>query len=310
MWGGMLTATNPSSAVAVHCAANGTLELLMPGPRVGLPPILLVTLLLACGTELAPPDQLPCEIRGTLTPGVTRSGFLGEANCDFQSDVAPGLATTRDRWTIRVHPGTVYVVTARYLPRAGRDPWSGKLLGYLATEIDTLLHTGYWGTSGTPSGEQLHEMLLASPLSRVMLVHLERATAGDSGNYRLEARRCPILHLEPETTYSEVSVGPECSLWTAGTPGMARFFDYPSDSGVLRVITVTPDDPNVGVHFAWASHPPLNFACWYAAGSCDLGTGGVAPFTFRPEPVDGITAGMIFTLGLQTTATLRVDSAP
>jgi hypothetical protein len=282
----------------------------MPGPGPGLISILCLSLLASCGTELAPPDRPPCESRGTLTPGAPRTGFLGEANCDFQSDVAPALATTRDRWTIQVHPGTVYVVTARYLPPADGDPWSGRLLGYLTDGGDTLLHTGYWGSAGTPTGERLHEMLLASTVERVMLVHLERASATDSGRYRLEARRCPILHLEPDATYPDVVVGPECPLWTAGLPGLARFFDYPSDAEAARMITVTPNDPNVAVHFAWASRPPLNFACWYTAGSCDLGTGGAVRFTFRPEPVDGITAWMIFTLGPPTTATLRVDSAP
>src|SRR5688572_2006285 len=219
MWGGMLTATKPSSAVAVHCAAIGAPESSMAGPRTHLIAILYLALLAACGTELAPPDRPPCESRGTLSPGVTGAGFLGEANCDFQSDVTPGLATTRDRWTIRVHPGTVYVVTARYLPPAGGDPWSGRLLGYLTDGGDTLLHTGYWGSAGTPSGERLHEMLLASPADRVMLVHLERASATDSGSYRVEARRCPILRLEPEATYTEITVGSECPLWTAGLPG-------------------------------------------------------------------------------------------
>src|SRR5687768_10888266 len=99
MWGGMLTAANRSPAVAVHWAAIGDPESRMgPLSRYSTTPILLLALLAACGTEVAPVEQPPCDSRGTLIPGASRTGFLGEANCSFQSDISPGLATNRDRW--------------------------------------------------------------------------------------------------------------------------------------------------------------------------------------------------------------------
>lgn len=269
-------------------------------------PILLL-LLGACGAEVAPKDQLPCSSRGTLTPGVTRSGYLGEANCPFRSDITPSLATNRDRWTILLHPDTVYVISARYLVPAGGLGWAGRLLAYSVEGGDTLLRTGFWGTAATPEGELLHEMLLASATDREVIVHLERASPSDSGAYRLEARRCPILHLTPEVPSPSLTLDAGCPLWTAGTPGRARFFDYPSDSGVVRDVQVTPAEGGaVALHYAWAARPPFDFACWYAGGHCDLGTGGTAPFGIRPYPVDGITAAVIFTLGPATEFRLTV----
>lgn len=283
----------------------------MAAPFGRITSILLLTLLTACGTEVAPKDQPPCEIRGTLRPGVTRQGYLGEANCTFQSDITPGLATNRDRWTIQLHPDTVYVISARYLVPASGLAWRGRLLAYTPVAGDTLLRTGFWGTAGTPEGDLLHEMLLASTTDREVIVHLERASASDSGVYRLEARRCPILHLVPGVTTPALALGEGCPLWTAGTPGRARFFDYPSDSGVVREIQVTPTEGGtVALYYAWAARPPFDFACWYAGGHCDLGTGGNGPFAIRPWPIDGITAGVIFSLGPATDFRLTVALVP
>jgi hypothetical protein len=310
MWGGILTATNLSSAVAAHCAVIGDPESPVGPIRSRLTLCLLLILVASCASDLAPREQPPCDSRGTLVPGTTREGYLGEANCPIQSDVSPGLPTNRDRWTLQLHPDTVYVVSARYLVPAGGARWSGRLLGYAVAGGDTLLRTGYWGTSGTANGELLHEMLLASTTDRALIVHLERATATDSGRYQLDVRRCPVLHLDPGTTSLTIALDGSCLLWTAGAPGRARFFDYPSDSAVVRDITVTPNDPAVSIYYAWASRPPLNFACWYAAGSCDLGTGGTTIFTVRPFPVDGITAGVLFTLGASTSVTVGVAAVP
>jgi hypothetical protein len=274
------------------------------------PLLLLIGLLTACGSDLATIEGSPCASRGSLTPGTTRSGYLGEASCAALSDVVPGLATTRDRWTLQLHPDTLYIVSARYLASAPAAQWSGRLLGYAPDGGDTLLETGYWGSGGTSAGDRIQEMLLASTVDRPVIVQVERATPADSGSYRLEAHRCSITPLTPGVTSDTLPLDDACVLWSAGTPGRARFFAYPSDSGVAREVTVTQVGGSVPIHYAWAAKPPFNFACWYSGGSCDLGSGGSGPFTIRPLAVDGMTAGVIFTTGSKTGVKLRVDLTP
>jgi hypothetical protein len=152
-------------------------------------------------------------------------------------------------------------------------------------------------------------MLLASSVARPVIVHLERATRTDSGRYRLEARPCPIVPLTADVTTPALPLDDACVLWSAGTPGRARFFRYASDSGVAREVTVTQSD-TVPLYYAWAAKPPFNFACWYAGGSCDLGGGGKGTFTIQPLSVTGVTAGAIFSTGSRTNVTLRVKVAP
>jgi hypothetical protein len=274
------------------------------------PLFLLIALLTACGEDLAPLEEPPCQIRGTLTPGATRTGYLGEASCPFGSDAIPGLLTNRDRWALQLHPDTMYIIRARYLGSAPTTYWSGRLLGYAPDEGDTLLVTGYWGSGGTVAGDRIQEMLLATTVDRPMIVHLERATPADSGSYRLEAQRCSITPLNPGVTSDTLPLDDACVLWSTGTPGRARFFAYRGDSGVAREVTVTQTGGEVPIHYAWAAKPPFNFACWYAGGSCDLGSGGKGTFTLRPLAVDGMTAGIIFTTGSRTSVQLRVDVTP
>jgi hypothetical protein len=273
------------------------------------PLLLLFALLTACGADLATVEEPPCDSRGTLAPGTERSGSLGEANCASLSDVIPGLETNRDRWTLQLHPDTVYVVEARYLASSRTGPWWGRLLGYTAEGGDTLLRTGYWGSGGTANGDHLQEMLLASASARPVIVHVERATRADSGRYRLEARPCHIVPLTDGVTTPVLPIDDACVLWSAGAPGRARFYSYASDSGVTREVTVTPSD-SVPLYYAWAAKPPFNFACWYAGGSCDLGGGGKGTFTVQPLSVNGVTAGAIFSTSSKTNVTLRVKIAP
>ena len=272
--------------------------------------LLLLALLAACNAESGPADLAPCDLRGALTPGTTAHGFLGAASCPAPSDAVPGLVTARARWTLRVHPDTLYVVSARYLLPPSGAHWAGRLLEYMVEGNDTLLRSGYWGTAGTAAGDLLQEMLVASPVDRTVLIHLERAAPSDSGAYQLEVRRCTILHLVPGTATPALPLGDGCPLWSAGTPGHALFFAYPSDSAVARQVTVTQPDGAVSIYYAWAARPPLNFACWYAAGSCDLGLGGTATFAIHPYAVDGVTAGAVFTLGPAASVTLKVETAP
>jgi|GEM_PF-3875805 len=274
------------------------------------PLFLLLALLTACGEDLAPAEEPPCQSRGTLTPGATRSGYLGAANCPFGSDVVPGLMTNRDRWTFQLHADTMYVIRARYLASTPTTPWSGRLLGYAPDGGDTLLTTGYWGSGGTAAGDRIQEMFLASAGDRPVIVHLERATPTDSGSYLLEAHRCSISPLTTGVTSDTLLIDDACLLWSAGTPGRARFFTYRSDSGIAREVAVAQTGGNVPIHYGWAAKPPFNFACWYSGGSCDLGSGGTGPFTIRPLAVDGMTAGIIFTTGSRTSVKLRVDITP
>ncbi len=310
MWGGIPTATILSLAASERCAALTDPESRMGSTRSRIAPFLLLALLAACGPDLAPKEEFPCSSRGTLTAGSTSAGHLGEASCASVSDAVPGLATNRDRWTLQVHPDTVYVVSATYLVRPGESSWAGRLLGYTAEGGDTLLRTGYWGTAGIASGGLLQEMLIAGTTDGRIIIHLERATITDSGTYRLEVRRCAMIHLTPGVTSPPIGLDNGCPLWSAGLPGHARFFVYPSDSGVVRDVRVTQTGAEVPIYYAWAARPPLNFACWYAGGSCDLGNGGSSEFTIRPYPVDGITAGVLFTTGPTATVTVRVDAVP
>ena len=272
------------------------------------PLFLTIALLGACGGDLANVEEPPCDSRGTLTPGATRSGSLGEANCASLSDVIPGLTTNRDRWTLQLHPDTVDVVEAQYLASTRTGPWWGRLLGYTAEGGDTLLRTGYWGSGGNINGDHLQEMLLASSIDRPVIVHLERATATDSGRYRLEARPCPIVPLTADVATPALPLDDACVLWSAGTPGRARFFSYASDSTVRREVTVTQSD-SVALYYAWAAKPPFNFACWYAGGSCDLGGGGKGIFTIQSLSVNGVIVGVIFSSGSRTNVTLWVKVA-
>jgi hypothetical protein len=271
---------------------------------------LLSILLAACGTEVAPIELAPCDLRGTLTPGATFAGHLGATSCSAPSDAVPGFMTDRDRWILQLHPDTVYVVSATYLHPPSGERWAGRLLEYTVEGEDTLLRSGYWGTAGTAKGDLLQEMLLANPTDRTVLVQLERWAVGDSGAYWLEVRRCAILPLTPGVTTPTLALAEGCPLWSAGTPGHARFFSYPSDSTVTRQVTVEQSGGAVPIYFAWAALPSMNFACWYAAGRCDLGAGGTATFVIHPFPVNGVTAGAVFTLGPSASVTLKVETVP
>jgi len=311
MWGGIPTATDQSSAALLRCPVLLYPEALMGPIHTRLAPLLL-SLLTACGAESGGPTESlpPCAVQGTVIPGATASGHIGASNCAGMSDIPATGATNFVRWSVTIHPDTIYIVSARLLSPGNGSSWFGKLLAYSGEGGDTLLRTGFWGWAHRANGDVLEEMLVADTADRQLILHLERATLSDSGNYQLEVRRCAMIRLTPGVTTPPLALDGGCPLWTAGSPGRAIFFDYPSTAAVTRQVTVDQLGGNVNLYYAWASAPRINFACWYAGGDCNLGVGGSASFAITPSPVDGLTGGALFTLGPVATVTLKVDAVP
>ena len=277
-----------------------------------LSPYLLLPLLAACGGDGGGPTELapPCAIQGAVIPGATAAGRRGASSCAGVSDIPATGPTNFARWTVTIHPDTVYIVSARLLSPGNGTSWYGKLLAYSGEGSDTLLRTGYWGWAHRADGDVLEEMLVADTGTRELIVHLERAMLSDSGHYQLEVRRCPMLQLTPGVTTPQLALEGGCPLWTAGTPGRALFFKYAGTATITRQVSVAQFGGSVNLYYAWASSPRINFACWYAGGDCNLGVGGPASFAITPAPVDGLTGGALFTLGPVATVTLKVDAVP
>lgn len=264
----------------------------------------------ACGGPFAPADELPCALRGAIVPGATSVGSLGVGSCGALSSIPPDDSVNFDRWTITVHPDTVYVVMARMLAPSGGVLWQGRLLSYTPNPGDTLLRTGYWGRATKTNGDEVEEMFIADPMDRTVIVQLERPSGLARQGYRLEVRRCPTHALTIGVTSAALGLDSGCPLYAAGLPGLALFFTYPSAAAVPRQVMVAQSGTSTPLYWGWASRPPFDFACWYSSGSCDLGVGGTAPFTIVPYAVDGVTAGVIFTLGPPATVTLTVNPLP
>jgi len=265
---------------------------------------------ISCSGPDAPTDDFPCASRGVIAPGTTSEGSLGRGSCTSVSPVPPGDSIDFDRWTLVLHPDTIYVVSARMLAPTGSVLWQGRLLALTPTASDTLLRTGYWGRATKTNGDEIEEMFVADSTSRSIIVQLERPLRLAREGYRLEVRRCPIHPLTPDVPSPALSIDAGCPLYSAGLPGLALFFTYPSSATVVHEVVVDEAGTTPPLYWGWASKPPFDFACWYASGSCDLGIGGTTPFTIVPYAVTGLTAGVIFTLGPPAVVTLTVHTVP
>lgn len=265
---------------------------------------------ISCGSPIAPADELPCASRGSIAPGAISEGSLGIGSCTSVSPVSPGDSIDFDRWTLTVHPDTIYVVSAQMLAPAGSILWQGRLLALTPTVGDTLLRTGFWGRATKTNGDEIQEMFVADTVSRAIIVQLERPLGLAREGYRLEVRRCAIHPLTPDVTSSPLTIDAGCPIYSAGLPGLALFFSYPSTATVVDQVVVNQAGTTTPLYWAWASHPLFDFACWYSSGNCDLGVGGAASFTIVPYAVTGVTAGVIFTLGPPAVVTLTVHTVP